>query len=365
MLLGRLGSLHALEQTRSCRGVWRRVLGEDVALPSADTLARVQALLDPDAIRELLASFYAQLRRNKALPAPGHGLLALVLDGHETTASYRRCCAGCLRREITTGTTTRTQYYHRYVLAQLAADHAQLLLDAEPQRPGEDEVAAAIRLLERVTRRCPRAFDVVLADALYARTAFVRKVRALGKDAVIVLKQEAWDLTREVEALSALLPAQELLVGSRRVQCWDLTGLAWKGYEGTVRAVRSLEVSRTRRQLTKTLEETQTSWIWLATLDKARASTRVVHALGHRRWAIENEGFNEAVGAWHLDHVYHHEPQAMLVMLLLVLLAFNLLHVFYDRNLKPAVRARATLQHVGRQITAELYTEAARPRAPP
>ena len=48
-------------------------------------------------------------------------------------------------------------------------------------------------------------------------------------------------------------------------------------------------------------------------------------------------------------------------------LAFNLLHFFYDRNLKPAVRRRASLQHIGREITAELYAAAPNPhaRAPP
>ena len=45
----------------------------------------------------------------------------------------------------------------------------------------------------------------------------------------------------------------------------------------------------------------------------------------------------------------------MQVTLLLAMIAYNLLHVFYARNLKPAVRRRATLQHVGRQISADLY----------
>jgi len=42
-----------------------------------------------------------------------------------------------------------------------------LMVDAEPMRSGEDEVATAIRLLERVIASYPRAFDVVIADALY------------------------------------------------------------------------------------------------------------------------------------------------------------------------------------------------------
>ena len=66
------------------------------------------------------------------------------------------------------------QYYHRQVtlllLAEAPAGGAplRLLLDVEPQQPGEQETAAARRLLERVLEAYPRAFDVVLGDALYA-----------------------------------------------------------------------------------------------------------------------------------------------------------------------------------------------------
>jgi hypothetical protein len=363
MLLGRLGSLNALAQTRPARGVWRLLLGEHGQVPSADTLARVQSQVEPDAIRDLLGGFYGRLRRNKALTAPTHGLLALVIDGHETSSSYRRCCPGCLRREVAAGAGTRTQYYHRYVVAMLAAGKTQLLVDAEPQRAGEDEVAAATRLLERVAARHPRAFDVVLADALYARTSFFRTVVSLGKDALVVFKQEEWALMQEIQDLCALLPPRESTVGGKRLQLWDVSDLPWAGYQGTVRAVRSLETTRVRRQITKTVEETQSSWIWLMTCDQARVPTLAVRSLGHDRWRIENEGFNEAVRLWHMDHVYRHEPRAMLVMLLLMMLAFDLLHVFYDRNLKP-VRRREGFQHVARQVTADLYAPQ-RPRGPP
>ena len=45
-------------------------------------------------------------------------------------------------------------------------DPIRLLLDHEPHRPGEGEVATALRLLERVLGAYPRGFDLVLADAL-------------------------------------------------------------------------------------------------------------------------------------------------------------------------------------------------------
>jgi hypothetical protein len=345
--------------------VWRRILGEGGEIPSADTLARVQARLDPAALRDLLGGLYARLKRKKVLPAPGHGLVALVLDGHETTASYRRCCTGCLRREIQAGSASRTQYYHRYAVAMLVSDGVDLLLDLEPQRAGEDEVATATRLLERVVARFPRAFDVVLADALYARFVFLECVRRLGKDAIVVLKHEEWALTQEVRALCAEMTPLDLSAGAKEVRCWDVGSLPWPEREGTVRVVRSEETTSIRRQITRTREEIKSTWMWVTTAPPTRVPTRAVVALGHRRWRIENEGFNEAVNAWHMDHVYRHDPRAMEVMLLLVMLAYDLLHVFYERNLKPQRRCRHSLQHIARQILAALYAPQTRPRAPP
>lgn len=54
------------------------------------------------------------------------------------------------------------------VALSLVGSDFYLMLDAEPQRPGEDEVAAALRLLDRVLQAYPRAFDAVVADGLCA-----------------------------------------------------------------------------------------------------------------------------------------------------------------------------------------------------
>ena len=76
--------------------------------------------------------------------------------------------------------------------------------------------------------------------------------------------------------------------------------------------------------------------------------------IGHRRWAIENEGFNPISNRWQLDHVYRHEPVAMVTLTLLGMLAANLAQAFYDRDLKPELRARTTLLHLVALIAAEI-----------
>ena len=71
----------------------------------------------------------------KALVPPTHGLMAAAIDGHESHATYRRCCPDCLKRTIHTTQGDRTQYYHRHVALQLIGRDFRVLLDAEPQRP--------------------------------------------------------------------------------------------------------------------------------------------------------------------------------------------------------------------------------------
>ena len=87
--------------------------------------------------------------------------------------------------------------------------------------------------------------------------------------------------------------------------------------------------------------------------------------LGHDRWTIENQGFNETSNRWHADHVYKHQANAMLVFWLLTMLACNIFTIFYRRNLKPAVRKAYDTLQIARMISAELYDGlASRARAP-
>jgi len=99
MFLCRLGSLNALGQSKGSR-FWRSWLG--AALPSPDTVGRVAGLIDPEQVRALHRALYAELKRGKALAPPQHGLMAAILDGHESHATYRRRCSGCLERKVRT-----------------------------------------------------------------------------------------------------------------------------------------------------------------------------------------------------------------------------------------------------------------------
>jgi len=363
MIVTRLGSLNAVEQTYSS-GFWRRFLRE--ALPSADTLGRVAAQMDPDPLREALRNLYTELKRNKALPPPWHGLMPLVLDGHESHSTEQRHCPACLERRIATAHGEHVQYYHRHVTAMLLGRDFPILLDAELQRPGEDEVATALRLLDRLLENFPRAFDVVLGDALYTDPRLYNFLLDHGKDVLTVLKNENRDLLADARSLFEAHLPQRSTEGSTSTEVWDLQGFTtWPQVRRPVRVVRSRETTTSRRQLDGQLQDQGADWVWVTTLSANRASTLAVVALGHARWSIENQGFNETTNRWAADHVYKHHPTAILIFCLMTMLAFNLFYAFYSRNLQLAYRRCHDAQHVARCLASELYQGLAENRAPP
>lgn len=359
MLFSRLGSLHALEEHRP-GGAWRRWLGGD--LHSADTVGRVAALTIVGDVRALLRDHYARRRRKKTLQPPVAGVWPLVLDGHEATHSFLTSCSDCSQRVLHTQRDDRTQYYHRYVLALLLHREGVLLLDVEPQRPGEDEIAASRRLLERLLATCPRAFTLAMGDALYLDPRLTRLLEAHGKHFLAVLKNERRDLVVDTRSLFAQAEPTVRRTGPTVSQWWDMEGFTtWPQGAESVRVVRSVETTTVRRRRTGTDEECVSEWLWATDLPREVVSTSKLVALAHRRWSIENEGFNDLVNAWHANHVYKHALNAMVVFWLLLCLVRNLVEAFLSRNLKPSLRDRYTRGQWYAFIAAEFYE---RPRGP-
>ena len=355
MFLTRLGSLNAIEQLKGSTKL-HKFLGD--SLPSADSLGRIVNLIDPDTIRNVNQQVYSRLKRNKALQPPRHGLVALVIDGHESHCTYNRKCNGCLKRRITIGDKECIQQYHRNVTAHLVFRDCRLQLDAEAQLPGEDEVGCAKRLFERVVVNYPRAFDVVVVDALYAEAPFFNVVLKYNKDVIAVLKDNCPDLVKDADGLFAGQRPTHVFINERgaTIECWDAAGFTtWPKVTKPLRIVRTREKKKPiRRQLDGRMDEPITSWAWVTTLLPIRAQTESAIEIGHSRWSIENEGFNELVNQWNADHIYKHDSVAILNFWLWAMIACNIFHFFFLRNLKLALRKGKTMLHFTEEIAADL-----------
>ena len=114
-----------------------------------------------------------------------------VMRATPTTGAH---LSGCLERTIHTEQGNCIQITTAGCGDAGVGPALRLTLDLEPQRGGEDEVAVALRLLERVLARYPRAFDLVLADGLYAQASFFNFLLRHHKHALVVLKDPRRDL---------------------------------------------------------------------------------------------------------------------------------------------------------------------------
>ena len=227
-------------QNETRRKAWQNTVGYAHPI-SDDALAYATERMHLEPLRTTLATTNKLLKRNKAfLRNQMSGLLAVNLDANEHFKSRSRCCPQCLQRQITIKNVQGqeevvTEYYHKEVYAQLSGPAWNTLLDVEPLRPGEEERAAALRLLGRLRRLYGvRFFDVVVADAWYAKGPFLKAVTALGWAVVVVLKQEDYDVYQEAWALTQDQPTHEFRQEGREVRLWEVRDLTFSKTYGRV-----------------------------------------------------------------------------------------------------------------------------------
>jgi len=342
LLLGvvtRVSSYLDLAQ-QTTRKRWRRLCHLAQAI-SHDTFGYVTERMQPEDWRLNQAQVVKALKANKALESCKiNGLLFLSVDGNEHFKSRSRCCARCCQRQVEeTGEDGQkhkvTEYYHRYVMAQLNGPKINVLLDTEPIRAGEEECAAALRLLGRIRRIYgPRFIDGISCDAWYAQGPFLRAVEKLGWFWIVVLKREDMNVYQEAQQLSQGQKPDASFEDEQRqrqVQLWEVKDLEFsKHYGKVVRVVRSEErwVEKRVRGGCKEHKPRCSQWVWAASEELKGYPAAVVYHGGHRRWGIENKAFNELTQGYHLDHCYHHDPTSMLVQMLILIFGFTLFTAF-------------------------------------
>lgn len=341
---------------------WQRMVGHKAV--SDDALAYVLEHAVVADWRALLVTVNQRLKENKRFEsAKIAGLLVVCLDANEQFNSRCRCCPECCQRTVKVRDRNGqeqevTEFYHRQVYAQITGPEICAILDLEPIQLGEDEAAAALRLLGRIRRLYGvRFFDAVTVDAWYAKGPFVRAVEKLGWGWVSVLKQERYDVYQEATALARTQTPLQWEEASRRIKLWEVKDLDFTDPQlGKVRVVIAdeewTEVQvRAGRRVRVLLHA---HWRWIVGQELDHCPARQVWQMGHERWGIENHAFNELTQYYSLEHCVRHEPTANLAWLLIRVLGFLLFEV-YSKIHSKVVRANGqTLADVCDQLREDL-----------
>jgi len=307
-------------------------------VPSSSTIARSADTIDLDVIREILKSIYLKAKRSKMIE-PYLGRYIGVVDGHEIFSSDIHWCESCSVRNVSKiEGEVKLNYYHRYIAFILAGPRFCFMLDIEPVYPNEGELSSAYRLLERVCKNYPKAFEVVVGDGLYLNANIFNLLASHGKYAAAVLKDETRQLYKEAVSLCSIVNPVIYVDENTTYKVWDHTiEGAWDSYEKPVRVIRSEEIKTVKHHSDKIgkweWEEEKADWYWVTNLPKVVSLKNVVTTC-HGRWQIENKCFNEIVSPWNADHVYRHSQNAITAFILFLFIVLNILNIFLHAILK-------------------------------
>lgn len=341
---------------------------------SADVVANVLDKLHLPGLQGAIQQVIEKAERNKVFREGSYGSLRCVaIDGWEPFASYDRHCSHCLVRRVkkknAAGETEEVeQYYHCYVVALLlgpvvdvvlgieAVRNEEVRADSEHEHAGhEGELTAAHRLLDFLHKTYGRFIDAIVSDALYANGTWMGKLDDYGYGGFIVLKKENNEPLKEALALMQHKPPCEVYddpESKEHIEFCDEDHIdTLITYQGKVRVIRAV-VTRP--------DQDPTTWCLAIVGERARRiSRRTALKIIRSRWHIENTGFNQWIQHWKLGHVYRHSHNAILAVLLIWMLAFNVLQLFIYRRLKRPRRPKDptnTIRHIVETMLREIAT---------
>jgi Transposase DDE domain len=350
----RFGSLNRLEFEAKNKRLSKFLKANNVDKDTfcANSIANGLENIDTDILERQLISIPKKMKRNKVFCKSIGGMKIASLDGTEIYRSEKIHCDECLEYHIKTKEGTKTDYVHKIVLMQMVGrmdlSFIQTILGMEKILPKdargdtseeghEGEITVARRLILRMIEAYGNIFfDVLTTDGLHTNAPFIRFLYSLGKYLVSRVKNERTDLYKEIESLSELVSPLVINDWEEQVEVWiyEIPGLSeWLADDIPIRSFKIIEKSYKvvsgERVYTK-----EDVFRCVTTIPEEKADGNVIRQIVHAKWGIENNGFKELKDNWYLTHNYHHHPNAIYAMLLILFIAYNLFYSYIYRHVK-------------------------------
>jgi DDE family transposase len=274
--------------------------------------------------RRAAATAVRQAKRNKAFDHCR--FIGLAVDGTGVARSREKVCHWC--RPYRNQKQEIVGYHHRVVLVSVVGAGLTLPLDVEPYGPQDSEYNAGRRLLRRVVAHLGRRFaQYVVVDGEFARAPFLHEAGDRGLHVVARLKGNLPELFAAAQKRFFRQPPHRIFQqGQDRVEVWDADDfdpwdtLRWE----TVRVIRY-------RQYKPNGDVVEA--YWLTDFRSSQVSSKTLYQLAKSRWAIENQGFNDAKSRHGFEHICHHQPNSLLLVWLLTALALTIERLYRIRFL--------------------------------
>lgn len=318
-------------------------------LPYIDTIRRSLSGWDMSEQKRIHQAVIEKSRRNKVFrKGTIGGFTVVAFDGVEVFESIHKCCGECLTRVID----GVTHYFHRFVVCMTVGSDPHIIFGAELLHPREDrsekkegELTGGKRLLKNLHEQYHHFADIVVTDALYMNKPWIEMVLSCGMDAVIRVKDERLTIVqdalglfskRKADMIWTINPCQSKIKRSKNkekkmtVSVWDEETLEWNGLR--LRFLRFIEEIEETTYVGKDgTRRVMHREIWVSSTAGQHVTPQVIWEIAHKRWDIENNGFHELKGSWHIDHCFEHNAVALEAIVYMCILAFNLFQLYIFR----------------------------------
>lgn len=316
---------------------FEKVMPKNTKMPHIDAVRRCLSDFDLDGLKNIHRDIIKTTIKNKTFRnGTIDGLKVAAIDGVELFESAKKCCDKCLSREHRDGT---IHYFHRAVVCATVGSDPHIILGQEMLEPKKDssdknegETTGGIRLIRKLYKEYHHFADIIVADALYCKSPWIKEVLSIGMNAVVRVKDERLHIVKDALALFKSREFNNEWIIKRgdkkytKIRAWDEDNFEMPDASIKVRFIRFLEEIHTG-------DKVEIKEGWIITTDKF-TSVETLWKVMHKRWDIENNAFHQLKTEWHLDHCFLHSPTGVETVLMFLVIAFNLMQLYFFRCIR-------------------------------
>src|SRR5699024_4235483 len=316
---------------------FKKLLPKRTKTPKIDAIRDCLSEFDLDGLKELHSNVIRTTIKNKVFRDGTIDRLKVVaLDGVELFESTNKCCGNCLTRVQKDGI---THYFHSSVVYTAIGSDPHIILGQEmlePKRDGsnkdEGEITGGKRLIKKLYKKYNHFADIIVADALYCKSTWIKEVLSIGMDAVVRVKDERLNIVKDALAIFKCRKANKEWIikqGGKsytKIKAWDEDGFEMSDSGIYVRFIRFKEEIHVG-------DKVELKEGWIITTDKV-TSVETLWKIMHKRWDIENNAFHQLKTHWHLNHCFFHSPTGVETVFVFIISAFNLMQLYFFRCLR-------------------------------
>ena len=336
-MFSRLESLNQILEKIHKRNKFKKLFSKKEKIPKSHVFRDCIKELSLDELKEINKSIIFKAKENKLYRSGS-------IDGVETFRSYKKDWENSYKakikvKEYENGERKEVEReYHKQIniFAKIVGMRPGLVLDYESVTCNgnagkqEYEPNVGIKLIKKLKQSYGRGIDVIVADAIYMDSNFIKAVTKENYEAVIRLKYNKKALIEEVEGLFKIQEAKLFKIKrEKEIKYWSEI-IDYK--EVKLKVVKFEE---------KELKGKKVDTIYAVSTD-LNMKEETINKIMHARWDIENEGFNELKNYWNMKHCFMADEKGINVILQMIIMSYNLWELYIYGHLHNFEKLKMT-----------------------